>query len=141
MDKRQDQGVASGPGCQPTASAAAASSRSGIPNAGVPRYGHRYASEDVWEELDSLRHKLRMIISHASGGALCEPGDVDRSVNDICVEISRHKNEVWRYAQEVALRDASGIEAAAADETQRGSAEGESPVAKPDAQPSLEPTP
>jgi hypothetical protein len=46
-----------------------------------------------------------MIISHASGGALSEPGDIDRSVNDICVEISRHKNEVWKHAQEVARRD------------------------------------
>jgi UDP-N-acetylglucosamine transferase subunit ALG13 len=66
----------------------------------------RAASDDVWREVDELRHKLRMIISHASGGALSEPGDIDRSVNDICVEISRHKNEIWKHAQEVALRDA-----------------------------------
>jgi hypothetical protein len=52
-----------------------------------------------------LRQKLRMIISHASGGNLSEPGDIDRSINDICVEISRHKNDIWKHAQEAALRD------------------------------------
>lgn len=30
-----------------------------------------------------LRHKMRMIISHASGGYLSEPEDIDRSTNDI----------------------------------------------------------
>jgi hypothetical protein len=49
-----------------------------------------------------LRQKLRMIISHASGGHLSEPKDVDRSVNDICVEISRHHNRIWEHAQESA---------------------------------------
>jgi glycerol-3-phosphate responsive antiterminator len=53
-----------------------------------------------------LRQKLRMIISHASGGHLSEPEDVDRSVNDICVEISRHNNRIWEHAQEAALRGA-----------------------------------
>lgn len=52
-----------------------------------------------------LRHKLRMIISHASGGILSEPEDVDRSVNDICVQISAHKNDIWKQAQESALRE------------------------------------
>jgi hypothetical protein len=56
-------------------------------------------------EIVELRQKLRMIISHASGGHLSEPGDIDRSTNDICVEISRHHNRVWEHAQESALKD------------------------------------
>jgi UDP-N-acetylglucosamine transferase subunit ALG13 len=70
--------------------------------ADIPRYGNRYASDAVWSEVDELRQKLRMIISHASGGHLSNPGDIDRSVNDICVEISRHHNHIWEHAQEVA---------------------------------------
>jgi hypothetical protein len=60
--------------------------------------------------VEEIRHKLRMIISHASGGALSKPGDIDRSVNDICVEISRHKNDIWKQAQESALRSRSPLE-------------------------------
>ena len=55
------------------------------------------------DDVEQLRHKLRMIVSHATGGM---SQDIDASVNDICVEISRSKNEVWKHAQEVALRDA-----------------------------------
>jgi UDP-N-acetylglucosamine transferase subunit ALG13 len=57
-------------------------------------------------EVEDLRGKLRMIISHASGGSLSKPADVDRSINDICVEISRHKNEIWDQAQKSALAKA-----------------------------------
>ena len=46
-----------------------------------------------------LKQKLRMIISHASGGHLSKPNDMDRSVNDICVEISRHHNLIWEQAK------------------------------------------
>jgi hypothetical protein len=54
--------------------------------------------------MDDLHHKLRMIISHASGGHLSEPVDVNRSTNDIAVEISRHHNRIWEQAQESARR-------------------------------------
>lgn len=53
--------------------------------------------------------QLRMIISHASGGHLSEPGDIDRSTNDICVQISAHKNEIWKHAQEVATAKADTL--------------------------------
>jgi Lar family restriction alleviation protein len=55
--------------------------------------------------LDELRGKFRMVISHASGGHLSEPGDIDRHTNDICVEISRHHNRVWEHAQETARKE------------------------------------
>ncbi len=60
-------------------------------------------SDLIDPSVDELRQKLRMIISHASGGHLSEPGDIDRSTNDICVEISRHNNRIWQHAQETAL--------------------------------------
>lgn len=53
---------------------------------------------------DDLRAKLRNIISHASGGHLSAPEDMGRSLNDICVEISRHHNRIWEHAQETALK-------------------------------------
>jgi len=44
-------------------------------------------------EVDELRHKLRMIVSHATGGA---SQDIDCSVNDICVAISANRNLVYQ---------------------------------------------
>jgi UDP-N-acetylglucosamine transferase subunit ALG13 len=58
-------------------------------------------------EVEQLRAKMRMIISHASGGHLSKPEDIDRPTNDIAVEISRHNNRIWEHAQEAALRDAA----------------------------------
>lgn len=54
----------------------------------------------TYNEIENLKHKLRMIISHASGGHLSKPTDLNRSVNDICVEISRHHNRIWQHARE-----------------------------------------
>jgi len=48
-------------------------------------------------EGEELRGKLRMIVSHATGGA---SQDIDASINDICVEITRRVNRVWEHAQE-----------------------------------------
>lgn len=48
--------------------------------------------------IEALQAKMRMIISHASGGHLSKPEDIDRSTNDICVEISRHHNRIWEQA-------------------------------------------
>jgi hypothetical protein len=70
---------------------------------------------DKTQTVESLRQKLRMIISHASGGHLSEPEDVDRSTNDIAVEISRHNNRIWEHAQEAALRDAAVSDAVRCD--------------------------
>lgn len=52
------------------------------------------------KEYQELRQKLRMIISHASGGRLSKVEDLDRSTNDICVEISKHHNRIWEHARE-----------------------------------------
>jgi len=43
-------------------------------------------------EVEALRAKMRMIVSHASGGGL---QDIDLSPNDICVRISQHHNRVY----------------------------------------------
>lgn len=63
------------------------------------------------ERIEELETKLRMLISHASGGHLSEPDDINRSTNDIAVEISRHVNRVWEHAQESARKeDATTLE-------------------------------
>lgn len=56
---------------------------------------------------EDYRRKLRMVISHASGGHLSDEGDADRSLNDICVEISRHHNRVWEAALEKGRKEAA----------------------------------
>ncbi len=43
-------------------------------------------------------HKLRMIVSHATGGNL--QYDTAMSVNAICCEITAMRNKVWQAAQE-----------------------------------------
>jgi hypothetical protein len=57
--------------------------------------------EAVENELQQLQQKFRMVISHASGGHLSDPKDIERSTNDISVEITKHVNRVWEHAQEV----------------------------------------
>ena len=54
------------------------------------------------------RNKLRMVISHASGGHLSDEADVERSINDICVQISQHYNRVWEVALEKGRKQAGG---------------------------------
>lgn len=49
----------------------------------------------TFDEIEALKHKLRMIISHASGGRLSGEKAINRSINDICVQISAHKNEIY----------------------------------------------
>lgn len=58
-------------------------------------------AEDAVEE---LRTKLRMIVSHATGG---HSQDIDASVNDICVRISAMRNKVYQAGKD---RASSGIE-------------------------------
>ncbi len=55
---------------------------------------------------EDWRHKLRMVISHASGGHLSEETDADRPLNDICVQISQHHNRIWQGALDKAAREA-----------------------------------
>lgn len=52
--------------------------------------------------LDELRHKLWMIACHATGGGLPEIEGIDRSVNDICVQISAHRNEIYQAGKDAA---------------------------------------
>ena len=57
----------------------------------TPTQGRKY---------QELRQKLRMIVSHATGGHLHRAEDIDRSTNDICVEISKTRTAVWNQALE-----------------------------------------
>lgn len=62
--------------------------------------------------VETLRHKLWMIACHATGGGIPKIEGIDRSINDICVQISAHNNAIWKHAQEAALRDAARGETA-----------------------------
>lgn len=57
---------------------------------------------DADDALGKLKHKLWMIICHASGGRLSKPEDVDRSVNDICVQITAKVNDAYEAGKQVA---------------------------------------
>lgn len=54
-------------------------------------------------EGEELRHKFWMVICHASGGRLSKPEDVDRSINDICVQITRKVNDAYEAGKLAAL--------------------------------------
>lgn len=56
------------------------------------------------KEYQELRQKLKMIICHASGGYLHKASDIDRSINDICVQISAHRNEVYAQGKEIGFK-------------------------------------
>jgi hypothetical protein len=53
-------------------------------------------------DVERLRHKLRMIVSHATGG---HSQDIDASINDICVRISENRNHVFAHGKEVGERE------------------------------------
>lgn len=59
-------------------------------------------SEELKAGGDDLRHKLWMIISHATGGQLSNLGDVDRSTNDICVRISAFRSKLYQAGKDAA---------------------------------------
>jgi hypothetical protein len=63
-------------------------------------------SRQIGQYIDELHTKLRLVISHASGGHLSKPEDMHRSINDICVEISRVRNMMWEHAKEVGRNEA-----------------------------------
>lgn len=52
-------------------------------------------AEALAAKLDDLTAKVRNIVSHATGGALHEHEAASWPLNSICVEISRHRNEVF----------------------------------------------
>lgn len=58
------------------------------------------SAEDAYL-VEDLRHRLMMIVSHATGG--CSQ-DIDRSVNDICCDITRHRNAIYLTGKESALQ-------------------------------------
>jgi len=58
---------------------------------------------------DNLKHKIWMIISHATGGELSNEADVDRSTNDICVRISAFRNKLYQAGKDAAAVDAELI--------------------------------
>jgi len=52
---------------------------------------------------EGLRHKFWMVICHASGGRLSKPEDVDRGINDICVQITQKVNDAYEAGKQAAL--------------------------------------
>lgn len=58
---------------------------------------------DVSEGVEQLRAKLRMIVSHATGG---DSQDIDASINDICVRITETRNHVYQAGKERGKREA-----------------------------------
>jgi hypothetical protein len=135
---QQDQGVTpSGPGCQPTASAAGASSQSGIPNADLLR-------------MDYINSLPQPFIARFYGGDEWPMHDIDVQTGllriDVCGKLeAKHigdvrffvdANGVEHDADDFYEDAASGIVAATAGETEGLDERSEqSPVAKPDAQP------
>lgn len=59
------------------------------------------------EAIDDLKHRLRMIVSHATCGHLSEAESLDWSVNDICVEISRSRNLIYQQGKDDQARSRS----------------------------------
>jgi hypothetical protein len=53
--------------------------------------------------VDEAEHKLRMVVSHASGGHL-DLAERPLSLNDICVEISQHHNRIYQGGKDAAHR-------------------------------------
>lgn len=60
---------------------------------------HSWLTEAA-DRIEALQNNMRMIVSHATGGSF---DDIDRSVNDICCEISRNRNHVYQAGKDAAL--------------------------------------
>jgi len=54
-------------------------------------------------EIAELRHKLWMVACHATGGSITEIEGIDRSTNDICVQITAFRNRVYQAGKDAAL--------------------------------------
>lgn len=58
------------------------------------------------EAYEQLRHKLWMIACHATGGGIPEIEGIDRSVNDISVQITASRNLVYQAGKEAGRKEA-----------------------------------
>jgi hypothetical protein len=83
------------------------------PNDTLARYGEKAAvaailaaSSAATGEAEKLRHKLWMVACHATGGGIPEIEGIDRSVNDICVQISASRNIVYQAGKDEGARAA-----------------------------------
>ena len=59
--------------------------------------------ENAKAEIDALRHKLWMVACHATGGGIPEIEGIDRSTNDICVQITAFRNKMYQAGKDAAL--------------------------------------
>lgn len=77
------------------------------------RQQHAPPSPSGYErELDELRAKLRMVVSHATGG---HSQDIDAGVNDICVRISANRNAIYQAGKDRSLEEAAKVARAVFD--------------------------
>ena len=58
------------------------------------------------EAYEQLRHKLWMIACHATGGGIPEIEGIDRSVNDISVQITASRNLVYQAGKDAGRKEA-----------------------------------
>lgn len=145
-ETEQDMGVAFGPGCQPSASAADASSQSGIPNADERIM---VGGKSVLR-FHPLGRRIRDGLVRCFGcGQIDEPhwhdarfcpltgGDLPFPTSTLSLTLKADSGYRATLSQRITLKqwvainavlsaDASAIEAAAAGETRSGSTEGES---------------
>lgn len=63
-------------------------------------------SPTIERDADDLRHKLWMIVSHATGGNCPTIEGIERSTNDICCDISRFRNILYQDGKDVGKREA-----------------------------------
>lgn len=59
--------------------------------------------EKAKAEIDQLRHKLWMVACHATGGGIPEIEGIDRSTNEICVQITAFRNKLYQAGKDAAL--------------------------------------
>ncbi len=51
-------------------------------------------------EIDALWHKLWMVACHATGGGIPEIEGIERSTNDICVQITAFRNKIYQAGKD-----------------------------------------
>ncbi len=62
-----------------------------------------YTPRPVEGEVDRLRHKLWMVACHATGGGIPKIEGIDRSTNEICVQITASRNAIYQAGKDAAL--------------------------------------
>ena len=58
------------------------------------------------QEIAALRHKLWMIASRATGGGIPKIEGIDRSISDICGQITASRNAIYAAGKEMGAREA-----------------------------------